>query len=205
MPRLLLLLSIFFSTALFGQKINDVERRANIFCDSLIQNNSDTTLTYTLTCVGGVYRADTCDFYHDYYLFWKQNGNTFFQKFDGCNSYKTKLLDTTNPLTFYIAQKKKIDHEIIYAPTYVQSQHGGTGTLISQSIDHTCYYQMTFIIREKKIIKSVSDYNLTFKTFDNGRKNMYYNYNQHTQLKKLVDLLTQFTKQIDTDNQIDVQ
>ena len=120
-------------------------------------------------------------------------------------SYKTKLVDTINPLTFYIAQKKKIDHEIIYPPTYIQSQHGDTGTLISQSIDHTCYYEMTFIIRGKKIIKNVSDYNLTFKTFDNGRKNMYYNYNKHTQLKKLIDFLTQFAKQIDTDKQIEVQ
>lgn len=205
MTRLLLLFSIFFSNALFGQRINNVERRANIFCDSLVQNNSDTILNYTLTCVGGFYRTDTCDFYHDYYLFWKQDGNTFFQKFDGCNSYKTILLDTNNPLTFYISQKTKIDHEIIYPPTYVQSQHGDTGTLIEQSIDHTCYYEMTFIIKGKKVIKSVRDYDLTFKTFDNGRKNMYYNYNQHTQLRKLINLLKQFTKQIDTNKQIEVQ
>lgn len=69
----------------------------------------------------------------------------------------------TNPLTFYIAQKKKIDHEIIYPPTYVQSKHGDTGTSIEQSIDHTCYYEMTFITKTKKVTKNVSDYDLTFK------------------------------------------
>lgn len=202
MTRLLLLLPIFFSTSLFGQNINDVEKHANIFCDSLVQNGIDTILNYTLTCVGSVYPGDTCDFFHDHYLFWRQNGNTLFTKFDGCNFYKTILLDTTNPLAFYINQKKKIDHEKIYPPTYVQSKHGDTETLIGQSIDHTCYYEMTFITKAKKIIKRVSDYDLTFKTFDNGRRNMYYNYNQQTQLKKIIDLLKQFQKQIDTDKKI---
>ena len=115
------------------------------------------------------------------------------------------MLDTANPLTFYIAQKKRIDHEIIYPPTYVQSQHGGTGTFIEQSIDHTCYYEMTFIANTKKIIKTVSEYDLTFKKFDNGRINMYYHYNQQTQLKKFIDLITQFLNHIDTDKKFQVQ
>lgn len=34
---------------------------------------------------------------------------------------------------------------------------------------------------------------------------MYYNYNQQTQLKKLIDLITQFIKQMDTDKKFEVQ
>ena len=44
----------------------------------------------------------------------------------------------------------------------------------------------------------MSEYDLTFKRFDNGRRNIYYNYNQQTQLKKFIDLITQFIKQIQT-------
>jgi hypothetical protein len=108
-------------------------------------------------------------------------------------------------LTFYIVQKKKIDQEIIYPPTYVQSQHGDTGTLIEQSIDHTCYYEMTFITNTKKVIKKVSEYDLTFKKFDNGRRNMYYHYNQQTQLKKFIELITQFLDNIDIHKKLQVQ
>ena len=44
---------------------------------------------------------------------------------------------------------------------------------------------MTILLKEKKIFKSVSYYALTFVKFENGRKNIYYNLNQHTRLKQL--------------------
>lgn len=204
MTRLLFILLIFSTTASFGQNATDIKKRAANFQDSLTKNNIDKILNYTVECVG-YYHIDTCNFFDAHYIFWKHNDTTYLQRIDDCNNYKTILLDTANPLTFYIAQKKRIDHEIIYPPTYVQSQHGGTGTFIEQSIDHTCYYEMTFITNTKKIIKTVSEYDLTFKKFDNGRINMYYHYNQQTQLKKFIDLITQFLNHIDTDKKFQVQ
>jgi hypothetical protein len=205
MTRLLLCPIIFISTFSFGQHVNEIETRVTKFQDSLRINNVDTFFKYSLVCLGGMYLADTCNFFDNRYLLWKQNENTFLQKFDGCKLYKPLMLDTINPLTFYITHRKKIDGEIIYRPTYIQSKHGDTVTTIEQTIDHTCFYEMTFLIQKRKVFKSVSDYNLTFKKFDNGRKNMYYNYNQKTQLKKLIEGITQLLKKLDTDKRFEVQ
>jgi hypothetical protein len=188
----------------FGQSASNIKRRAQSFQDSLTKSKIDTSLDYTLECVG-YYHIDTCNYFDAHYIFWKQGDKTYLQKFDDCNVHKPILLDTINPLIFYIAEKKKIDHEIIYPPTYIESQHGNTETSIRQSIDHTCYYEMTFITNTKKVVKNVSDYDLTFQRFDNGRRNMYYNYNQQTKLKKLIDLITLLLKQTDLDKKFEVQ
>lgn len=205
MKQLLFTLTLFFSIVSFGQNTNSVEKRLKTFQDSLKQNNIDTFLNYSMVCLGGVYPPDTCNFFDNSYLFWKQNGITFLQKFDGCKFYKSVVLDTINPLTFYIAQHKKIDGEKIYHPTYVQSKHGNTVTTIEETIDHTCFYEMTCFIKKKKIFKSVSEYDLTLKKFDNGRKNIYYNYNQQTQLKILIDQTIDLIKQLDKGKKFAVQ
>jgi len=205
MTRLLFTLQIFISTVSFGQNLNNIETRVKTFQDSLKQQSIDTFINYRLICSGGMYPADTCNFIENCYILWKQSSNTFLQKFDGCDIYKPLPLDTINPLKFYITFRKKIDGEIIYHPAYIQSKHGDTVTTIEQTIDHTCFYEMTFLIGNRKKFKRVSDYDLTFKKFDNGRKNMYYNYNQQTQLKKLTDQITQLIKQLDTDKKFEVQ
>ncbi|MDB5279252.1 MAG: hypothetical protein JWR61_4207 [Ferruginibacter sp.] len=205
MTRLLLCPIIFISTFSFGQNLNEIETRVTRFQDSLKENNIDTFFKYSLVCSGSVNITDTCNVFNDCYLLWKQKGNTFLQKFDGCKLYKPLLLDTINPLTFYITHRKKIDGEIIYSPTYIQSKHGETVTTISQTIDHTCFYEMTFFIKKRKVCKRASDFDLSFKEFDNGRKNMYFNYNSQTQLKKLIEQITQFVKQLHTDKLFEVQ
>ena len=206
MTRLLPFLTIFFSTVSFGQSLNDIDIEVKKFQDSLKQKGIDTLFKYSLACSGLIlYPTDTCNFYESSYLLWKQNGNTFLQKFDGCKLYKPLLLDTINPLTFYILNRKKIDGEIIYHPAYIESKHGDTVITIEQTIDHTCFYEMTFLINKRKVFKYVSEYDLTFKNFENGRKNMYYNYNQQTQLKRLIEQITQLLKQLGTDDKFKVQ
>jgi hypothetical protein len=80
MARLLLLLTVFISTVSFGQNSDAIETRVKRFQDSLKQNGIDTFFKYSIACSGGIYPADTCNFFHDCYLLWKQNGNTFFAK-----------------------------------------------------------------------------------------------------------------------------
>jgi hypothetical protein len=203
MRRLLFAIVTFYSTISFGQDLSKIEQRLDAFKDSLKHNNIDTFLIYILGCAGCAYPADTCNYFDARYLFWKNNGNTFIRKFEGCKIYRTLMLDSSNPLTFYFTQKKIIDTEVIQIPSYVESQKGNKMTLIGQTIDHTCYYEMTFLIKTKKVYKQVSDYDLTFTTFDNGKKNIYLDYNQSTQTKKLIDQTTELIKQLNTDNKFD--
>ncbi len=90
-------------------------------------------------------------------------------------------------------------------PTYVESKKGDILTEISSTIDHTCFYEMNFCYNGKKVFKTVSDFDLTFIKFDNGRKNMYYNYNQQAKLKKLIDLMVNLIKQLETGNKFETQ
>ncbi len=64
---------------------------------------------------------------------------------------------------------------------------------------------MTFLVKGKKIFKRASDYDLTFTKFDNGKRNVYYKYNQQTKLKLLIDKITELLKEIDTGKRFEVQ
>jgi len=196
MSKLVFLLLFFYSTIISAQTNKHSERDLKKMIDSLTRIEAvDTFLNYSLTCIGGM-RIDTCNYYDPLYLFWTQDGKTFLKKFDDCQFYKSVLLDSTNPLKFYMTYKSQINREQIKPPTYIQSKKGNVVTEISSSIDHTCYYEMTFIINSEKTFKRVSDYDLNFIKFDNGKKNMYYNYNRQTKLKSLIDKIDELLKQL---------
>ncbi|HTM92048.1 MAG TPA: hypothetical protein VL095_06505 [Flavisolibacter sp.] len=191
----LLIFSLLFSTLCSGQSISSIENQVNDFKDSLWQNKVDTFLLFLEPCVGGV-RPDTCNYFDAHYLFWIQSGMTYVRRFDGCKTYQQALLDTFNPLQYYFRYKKQIDIEAIKTPTYIQSRKGNAQTKISQTIDHTCFYEMTFYVKAKKTFKSVSYYDLNFEKFENGKTNIYYKYNQNTKLKQLIDQLTELTNEL---------
>ncbi|MEO6721877.1 MAG: hypothetical protein ABIN67_16030 [Ferruginibacter sp.] len=205
MIRLLLSLLMFATTISFGQNAVDIKQKAQAFRDRLIQDRIDTILDYTLECIGYYNSEDSCGDFDAHYIFWQKNDKTFLQRIDGCGISKSIFLDVDNPLTFYINHKKQIDKEIVYPPKYIQSKDGDTEISISQSIDHTCYNQFSFLVQRKKIFKSVSEFNLAFKKFDNGRNNIYYNHNQKTELKKLNDQTAQLLKQLEANRKFEVE
>jgi len=167
-----------------------IDNRIQKEIESLRAAKVDTFLIYTRPCPGSIPTRlpDTCVYEDLQYLFWKQNTNCYVKKFDFCNNYKPSLLDPINALSFYLLYRNQIDKEEIKQPTYLQSKT----TAISSTIDHTCFYEMTFLLNDTTILKSISYYDLTLVKFDNGKRNIYYNYNQQTKLKKLVDLLDKF-------------
>ncbi|KAA9035542.1 hypothetical protein FW778_21535 [Ginsengibacter hankyongi] len=194
MPKLAFLLLVFYSKIISAQTNKESEQALKQMIDSLNHNEAvDTFLNYSLTCIGGM-RLDTCNYYDAEYLFWIEGEKTFLKKFDGCGFYKSLPLDSIDPLTFYLTHKNQIDKEQIKPPTYIQSKKGNVVTEISSTIDHTCYYEMTFIINGDKVFKRVSDYDLNFIRFDNGKKNIYYNYNRQTKLKSLIDKIDELLK-----------
>lgn len=121
---------------------------------------------------------------------WVKGNNYFIKRFDYCFDYRPITLNTSNPLSYYLIHKRQITNEEIKPPTYVESKKGNITNTISSSVDHTSFHKISFNIGIKKNAKTVSVYDLDFKTFDNGKKNMYYNYNQNTKLKSLIDQIT---------------
>lgn len=190
------MLLLFYSTIISAQTSKHSKQDLKRMIDSLNHNEAvDTFFNYTLTCMGGL-RIDTCNYYDPEYLFWRQKGETFLKKFDDFRFYKAVSLDSINALTFYLTHKNQIDKEQIKPPTYIQSKKGNVVTEISSTTDHTCYYEMTFMINGENIFKRVSDYDLTFIKFDNGKKNLYYNYNRKTNLRSLIVKIDELLKQV---------
>ena len=109
MTRLLLALLILTATTSYGQKVAEIEQKAQVFHDSLVHTDVDAILDYTLECVGNYYSKDTCNNFAGHYIFWQKSDKIFLQRVDGCSKYKSILLVTINPLKFYITHKNEID------------------------------------------------------------------------------------------------
>ena len=169
------------------------------------QNSIDTFLVYSFRCSGGMLPLDSCQYDEPHYLIWQQNGGYFLKRFDYCNPSQTVSLDTSNPLTFYLHNKRRIDKEQIRQPTYyeVRKNKMTIDTLeVTSIVSHSCYHKFQLPLTKKPKYKYADTYDLDFKVFDNGKKNIYYNYNQRTKFKALIDLTTSLIYQLDKDSHI---
>jgi hypothetical protein len=182
----LILLTILSNAQVIQERVKDQIK-------ILKQSKIDTFLIYYLTCNGRMPALDSCSYEEPQCLFWIHNNNTYVQKFDYCKNHSPLALDTVNPILFYLANKIKIDKEKIKPPTYFKSKKDK----VSLVVDHDCFNEISFKIRNKSIFKTVSEYNLNFERFDNGRKNINFKYNQGTKLKKLIDILNKSVSKYD--------
>jgi hypothetical protein len=166
------------------------------------QYSIDTFLVYSFPCSGGV-PFDSCQYDEPHYLIWRQSGSFFIKRFDYCKTYQTLPLDTANPLTFYLNNKRILDKEQIRQPTYYEVKKNKTKVdtlMITSTVNHSCYHKFRLSLTKKPKYKYADIYDLDFKTFDNGKKNIYYNYNQRTRFKALIDLTTELIKELEKEN-----
>jgi len=171
--------------------------------DKLKQSNVDTFLIYSFYCDGESIRLDTCSYNEQEYLFWVKENSYFIKKFDDCKTYKSILLNSINPFSFYIKFKDSINKEEIKMPSLITSKNSNKE--ITSILSHDCFYKMSFNLKKENISKKVSQYNLTFKKFDDGNMNRYYHYNQNTKLKALVNQLTQLIEQLNKEDQFKIE
>lgn len=153
--------------------------------DSLRKMKVDTFLVYNIECVGSVY-FDSCNGFNKY-LFWRQSGKSFIEKVNVCLHYHAEQIDVDDPLMFFFNNRVRIVKEEIKTPVYTVQGRNGKSDKFSVFIDHTCFDELTITTGTVTIKKSVSEFNLNLKKFDNGKMNINYKYNQGTVLKTLVD------------------
>ncbi len=193
-------LTLFLLTVLFSLQGQTVENKVSKEIKQLSSAKIDSLLIYNLYCNGGVILFDSCKYENDQYLFWKQDTNYFCKKISYCKTYKAILLDNKNPLAFYLSNKSTIDRETIKEPVFIRTEKRGVQTIETIIVDHTCFYEMTFVLNKKKITKSVNDFFLTFKKFHNGKLNTNFKRNQNTKLKLLVENIKQLLSKFDNEN-----
>lgn len=166
------------------------------------QNSIDTFLVYSFPCSGTVH-FDSCQYDDPHYLIWRQNGDFFLKRFDYCKTYQTLSLDTSNPLVFYLSNKRLIDKEQIQQSTYYEVKKNKKAidtTMVISSVSHSCYHKYLFFSTKKPRYKYANVYDLDFKIFDNGKENIYYNYNKRTKFKALIDVTISLIEKLKEEN-----
>jgi hypothetical protein len=196
LKSLFLTLSFWFVLSVNGQVI---DKKID---DFLKQIKADTVMTYSYSCYRSFY-LDSCSYEATRYLLWKQNGSYFIKRFDYCHDFKPIILEAENPFSFYLINKITIDKEKIKEPTYYEikkSKNKIDTLLVTSTIDHSCNHHLMTQINKISKTKYVDIYDLEFQKFDNGKKNIYFNHNQNTKLKNLLDRLTTFIEDLINDS-----
>jgi hypothetical protein len=192
------LLTLFLIGTLSGMT-QIIGERVNKYA---IQNAIDTYLVYSFPCSGGI-SFDSCQYDEPHYLIWQQNGDFFLKRFDYCKTYKILSLDTANPLTYYMTNKTIIDQEEIKQPTYFdvrKTRKKIDSVTVTSTVSHSCFHKFQSPLMNNPKYKYADTYDLGFKTFEDGTKNIYYEDNIKTKFKSLIDLTTALIKQLETGN-----
>jgi hypothetical protein len=193
-------LTLFLVTVLISLQGQRVGNKVSKELKQLAITKIDSLLIYNLYCNGGLLPFDSCQYENDQFLFWKQGTNYFCKKFSYCKTYKAVLLDNINPFSFYLSNKSTIDKETIKKPVYVKIEKKGIKTIETITVDHTCFYEMSFVLNKRKTVKVVNDFFLTFEKFDDGKPNTNFKSNQNTKLRILVENIKLLLDKFDADN-----
>jgi hypothetical protein len=200
---------LFFTTSFFllalAGKTQIVDHRVDNYTS---RNFIDTFLVYSYHCSGCVISFDSCGFDEPHYLMWKKNGNYFLKRFDYCTTFKTLTLDIYNPLVFYLNNRTAIEEEEIKQPTYyeVKKRKRKVDTLITTStMSHSYYHKFQLPFLKDTKFKYVDTYDLAFEKFEDGKRNFFYDYNQRTRLKALIDLTVLLIDELRNGNKFEPQ
>lgn len=159
---------LFFLTLFLVATLPGMTQIVGYRVDKYVAESSiDTFIVYSFPCSGGI-SFDSCQYDEPHYLIWRQNGKFLLKRFDYCKTYRTVLLDTANPLTFYLSNKRTIDRQQIYQPTHyeVKTTKKTIDTLmVTSSVDHSCYHKFQLPLTKKPKYKYADTYDLKFKVF----------------------------------------
>jgi hypothetical protein len=156
----------------------------------------DSFLIYTISDSDDI-SPDSCLWEKPHYLFWQQKGQWFTKKFDYCQTFKKVLLDSINPLKFYLLHKSKIEKEEILLPEYHQTvTRKGRKEVhtVTLQAGHQLSHKFQFFVGGGATLKYAGKYDLELSKFDNGERNINYPINQKTKLKALIDITSKLIK-----------
>ena len=182
-----------------------IDNKIQIF---IKEEKIDSFIIYSFPCVGGISLEDSCAQKGSYFLFWVHDTRHYFKQFKACIVSKEIMIDSDDPITYYITNKKQINREKIKPPTYYEykkTRKGIDTIMLSSFVDHSCYHTFAFKVGPTIFEKSADEYNFDFVKFDNGRRNIFYNHNQLTLFKKLIDKTTRLIANLGTDKKIESQ
>ncbi len=189
---LLILCMNFIVGHIYAQEIDN---RTKVY---LVKEQIDSFFIYSEFCNGNILAFDSCSNETPQYAFIHKRGETSIVKIDACTIYMPIKLSVNNPFEYYINNRDSIHKEVIKPPRYFYKRKKLFKTVlmeVSSSVSHSCFH--TFKSTTFKTDIAVDTYDLTFKTFDDGRENIYYDANQKTKTNSLIKLTTALIKQLE--------
>jgi len=138
--------------------------------------------------------TDYCIYDSDYYptyIFWKQNGKTFFTIKDNCFEYSVIEIDAEKIWKKYFENKKLINAEKIKMFQFIEIENGKKN-IMSIGIDHSHHQNFTIITNNKITEKRFDAFQLQKNDGDN-RMNINYEHNKNLKSKILVDEISNLT------------
>jgi len=175
------------------------EKQADAFILALQQQKIDTICTLIQDCVGCAQIFDlktVCkDIEYETYIFWKQNGKTYFTKRDNCHDYNIIALKDDDFWNSYFNNESTIASEKLKRPEYIFKDNSGNHKY-SISISHYRFDQIKLYIQNNLIhLSKLPDYYFERKIKSNKHENINYKYNTNTFNNQLRIKLTSIIKE----------
>lgn len=160
----------------------------------------DSFFIYNRICVGYInLNPDTCRNSDIQYLFWVKRGKFYLKKFTRCEVSQTFRIKTDNPFNYYLDHRSVIDSEEIRMPTVITYKKTATGIdtiMNSTAIDHSCHHQFRTQLDTTTLKMSVDEFDLETQDVaispSAKSRNIYYEHNQATLTKQLIERLKTF-------------
>ena len=189
------ILCLLINFSVFGQVSNN-EKLSSAFLLKLKQQKVDTICVFEDYSVGS-YKTfddtvtDYCIYDSDYfptYIFWKQNGKTFFTIKDNCYEYSIIEIEAEKVWKKYFENKKLINAEKVKNFQFQQIENGKK-RIFDIVVDHSHHQNFKIITNNKIVEKRFDDFALK-KNDGNGQININYEHNKNLKCKILVEVIS---------------
>ena len=181
---------LFFSATILckaqtNNALSVTDSKTNDKINELEKDKVDTIIRYYVDCIGSMHLRppDSCLAYDIKYLFWRQNGKHYMQRFDECKEHS---MFEINQDIFALLRNNYSEIKIakIKYPEFKVKEKGKLKTFYF-SIDHSCHNIFEIHIGNKIINKDIDDDALETKYVDEKELNRNFYSNKKSILNKL--------------------
>ena len=196
-----LLLTLVFSSTKAQNTSENLDTLVKEFVQQLADKKIDTVCIYQTYCVGYITtwknEEDKCNsggLFVSTYIIWLDNGQTFMTKKDNCFDYSTIQFKNETFWNFYFTNKDTLAKEEIKMPQFTEVVKGKKQTYYS-SIDHSCHQEIKVYLKQLQIDKDLDEYYFDKEIGSAKSKNINYDYNINSFLKKFQTIIEQNIKE----------
>ncbi|MEP7165480.1 MAG: hypothetical protein ABI741_12345 [Ferruginibacter sp.] len=187
----IILFQLIFNSAscqLSQPQLDSVVRK---YAKDLTKKGIDTICIYQQYCIGCFLSSQTDEpmcsqniLFFPSYIFWIDKGNTYITKKDACFDYSAPKIVNDSFWRFYLGNSDKIKKEELKKPQYKQKVNG-KDQIQTMDIDRAVFYRIYFRMGKDTMLKNLNNFYFTEKLGPDEDKNLNYDFNIQTQLKKL--------------------